>query len=198
MRRIIGTTLALAVLLALPVEGQGRGHRGRMSRIGLEREAPVANHLLRLKERLNLTDEQVQQLEALQTVRRQVRERSRTEAEQRRTEHRSQVDALLTEEQREQVGSLRQEGDLRRGARHGRAMRQGPAGRQGPAAAGGPVGRAGFRARAFGGPGGVAWGIRGSRGLNCGMRAGAFYTQGRARAMRFRRGFGPCMFPPGG
>ncbi len=185
MKRIAWSAVVIAVVLVLPLSAANAQRNQRGAREGMRRAG--VEDLLRMRERLELTDEQSAQLEELRVAaleRRKARvvdmmdlqsrrragdlEREewrdsmaeRREANRTRSaQQREQITAILTVEQRDQIGSLRsRRAATRRGARAGRF-------RDGPRAARGFSGRQ--RSRGFVGPRGggrVRGSVRGDRG----------------------------------
>ena len=185
MKRKTITAVAIAVTTVLPLSAANaqraqRGTRGGMRSAGVE-------NLLRIRERLELSDEQIAQLQEIRGSALEQRKARAVElldvqsrwgagelerdewrelmAERRETnreqsaQHREQISAILTDEQRERVASLRpQRAGSRRGVRGGR-FRNGPGavrGFRGRAQSRRFVGRWGqarFRGRLRAGPG---------------------------------------------
>ena len=147
MKRIASSAVVIAIAVVLPLSAANAQRRQGGAREGM-RAAGVEN-VLRMRERLELTDEQLTQLEELRVAalerrktrmvemmdlqsRRRAGDLEREEwrdvmAERRETNRtqgarqREQITAILTDEQRDRITSLRQQrAGTRRGARAGR------------------------------------------------------------------------------
>ncbi len=185
MKRKTITAVAIAIAVVLPLSAAnaqraGRGNRGGMRSAGAE-------NLLRIRERLELSEEQIGQLQEIRVIALEQRKERAVElldvqsrwragelerdewrelmAERRETnreqgaQHREQISAILTDEQRQRVASLRpQRAGPRRGVSGGR-FRNGPRGvrgfrgRESSRRFVGPRGEGRFRGRLRPGPG---------------------------------------------
>ncbi len=213
MKRMGSITILLAVM-AVPAQAQRQGRirgPGGPDGIGGRAEDGQADAIIRLQERLNLSEEQVQRVrdaqqsdratrDALRLETRELRDQLRDEAitrEQFREEmagrrstaddgriaHRQALEGILTDEQRSQMRGLRGQANRGRGVSRGSR-----AGRGGP-----NIGR-GNGARAGGGRGGMGRGGTGRGGASVGRGGGFGRAQGQRRNARPSRGprdFGP-------
>ncbi|HEX6737078.1 MAG TPA: hypothetical protein VF310_02285 [Vicinamibacteria bacterium] len=99
--------VAGAVALTLGLAGGAvAGPRGRGPEAVKERVA-------KMKERLDLSDEQAQKIEAILTEARSQSEADRTQLRERRREVHEKIQAVLTEEQRAKAAEHRKEGRRR-------------------------------------------------------------------------------------
>ena len=184
MRGLSGTVTVLAVLLAVPLQGQAgpggqRGMRGQGPMMGGFQPMGMraADRLIRLREELNLADEQVESLKSteeadreahdgarlqIRGMRDQLRDGEITQGQfldlmtaqrnammQQQNAYREQIDAILTDEQKDQLQSLRGGGAPDRGMRRGRGPGRGRGFRRGPGGRGGFGGRGMGRAAGF-------------------------------------------------
>ncbi len=195
--------------------GGQRGMRGEGPMMGGFQPMGVgpADRLIWLREELNLADEQVESLKSTEEAGREANDGARLQMRgmrdqlrdgeitrgqfldlmtaqrdammQQQNAYREQIDAILTDEQKDQLQSMRGGGAPDRGMRRGRGSGQGRSFRRGPRGRGGLGGRgmgpaAGFGARGFG-PGFDGPGMRG-------------FDRSRMLRYRYGRGFDRGIF----
>lgn len=123
---MLSTVLAAFALLAAPAGAQPAGEQGKPARQGPGR--PGGDRLEQMRERLGLTDAQVEQLRPIFAAEREELEAKRKELgreatrEQRQEaaravheKYKAQIDAVLTAEQKEKLAKQRERMENRRG-----------------------------------------------------------------------------------